>query len=159
MFTRIVEIIAKAGKTHELANAIHEKVLPILKKQPGFCRRECSPFRYRTRSHPGIGFWNKREDADRYHNKEFASIREMVQPLLEVEPVIRTFNVHSTTAAQDRREHSSLIERWSSRIMLAERVLCARERVSHSRHELSSMREAKSSLRNVDLLKRNSYCF
>ena len=98
MFTRIVEIIAKTGKSHELANAIHEKVLPILKKQPGFVGEsvllsDTEPDRILV-----LGFWNKREDADRYHNKEFASIREMVQPLLEVEPVIRTFNVHSTTA-------------------------------------------------------------
>jgi quinol monooxygenase YgiN len=98
MFTRIVEIIAKTGKSHELAKAIQEKVLPILKKQPGFVGEsvllsDTEPDRILV-----LGFWNKREDADRYHNKEFASIREMVQPLLEVEPVIRTFNVHSTTA-------------------------------------------------------------
>ena len=98
MFTRIVEIIAKTGKTHELANAIQEKVLPILKKQPGFVGEsvllsETEPDRILV-----LGFWNKREDADRYHNNEYNSIREMVQPLLEVEPVIRTFHVHSTTA-------------------------------------------------------------
>jgi quinol monooxygenase YgiN len=98
MFTRIVEIIAKTGKTHKLANAIHEKVLPILKKQPGFVGEsillsETEPDRILV-----IGFWNRREDAERYHNQEYQSIREMVEPLLEVEPVIRTFNVHSTTA-------------------------------------------------------------
>ena len=36
MFTRVVEINAKSGKGSELANTIHEKVLPILKKQAGF---------------------------------------------------------------------------------------------------------------------------
>ena len=35
MFTRIVEITAKQGKTKEVAATIQEKVLPILKKQPG----------------------------------------------------------------------------------------------------------------------------
>src|SRR5438094_8024843 len=30
MFTRVVEITTKTGKSHELANTIHEKVLPIL---------------------------------------------------------------------------------------------------------------------------------
>src|SRR5258708_20165853 len=36
MFTRVVEITTKAGKSHELTNTIQEKVLPILKKQGGF---------------------------------------------------------------------------------------------------------------------------
>ena len=36
MFTRVVEITTKTGKSHELANTIQEKVLPILKKQSGF---------------------------------------------------------------------------------------------------------------------------
>ena len=98
MFTRIVEIIAKTGKTHELANAIHEKVLPILKKQPGFVGEsvllsDTEPDRILV-----LGFWNKREDADRYQNKEYKTVRETVQHLLEVEPVIRTFHVHSSTA-------------------------------------------------------------
>jgi hypothetical protein len=36
MFTRTVELTPKSGKARELANTINEKVLPILKKQPGF---------------------------------------------------------------------------------------------------------------------------
>jgi Antibiotic biosynthesis monooxygenase len=36
MFTRVVEITAKAGKAQELANTIQEKALPILRKQAGF---------------------------------------------------------------------------------------------------------------------------
>ncbi len=98
MFTRIVEIIAKAGKSHELASTIHEKVLPILKKQNGFVGEtvllsETEPDRI-----VALSFWNKREDADNYHNKEYKTVREIVQHLLEVEPVVRTFNMHSSTA-------------------------------------------------------------
>jgi heme-degrading monooxygenase HmoA len=97
MFTRVVEITAKAGKSHELANMIHKKVLPILKKQPGFVDEtvllsEAEPDRILAMS-----FWNKREDAERYHNTEYKTVRETLQHLLEVEPVVRTFNVHSST--------------------------------------------------------------
>src|ERR1700693_3690232 len=97
MFTRIVEIIAKTGKSHELANTIHEKVLPILKKQNGFVGEtvllsETEPDRILA-----LGFWNKREDAEHFHNKDYERVREILQHLLEVEPVIRTFNVHSST--------------------------------------------------------------
>ena len=35
MFTRVVEITTKSGKAHEVANTIHEKILPILRKQAG----------------------------------------------------------------------------------------------------------------------------
>jgi len=37
MFTRIVELTAKAGKQRALTGVINEKVIPILKKQTGFC--------------------------------------------------------------------------------------------------------------------------
>jgi hypothetical protein len=36
MYTRVVELTSKSGKARELCNSIDEKVLPILKKQPGF---------------------------------------------------------------------------------------------------------------------------
>ena len=36
MFTRVVEITTKAGKSHEVANTIDEKILPFLRQQPGF---------------------------------------------------------------------------------------------------------------------------
>jgi heme-degrading monooxygenase HmoA len=98
MFTRIVEITAKAGKSHELANTIHEKVLPILKKQSGFVGEtvllsETEPDRIAA-----LSFWNKREYAERYHNKDYKTVRETLQHLLEVDPVVRTFNVHSSTS-------------------------------------------------------------
>lgn len=97
MFTRIVEITAKTGKSHELAKAINEKVLPLLKKQNGFVGEtvllsETEPDRI-----VALSFWNKREDADRYQNKDYKTVRETIQHLLEVEPVIRTYNVHSST--------------------------------------------------------------
>ena len=36
MFTRVVEITSKAGKSHEIANVINEKIVPFLRQQPGF---------------------------------------------------------------------------------------------------------------------------
>jgi len=36
MFTRIVELTSKPGKSRELSDTITDKVLPILKKQKGF---------------------------------------------------------------------------------------------------------------------------
>ncbi len=36
MFTRAVELTSKPGKSKELAKAINERAVPILKKQQGF---------------------------------------------------------------------------------------------------------------------------
>jgi hypothetical protein len=36
MFTRVVEIHTKTGKARDFNATLNEKVLPILKKQPGF---------------------------------------------------------------------------------------------------------------------------
>jgi hypothetical protein len=36
MFTRIVEVTSKAGKARDLTRTVSEKVLTILKNQPGF---------------------------------------------------------------------------------------------------------------------------
>jgi len=36
MFTRVVEMTSKSGKSQELANTINDKAVPILKKQRGF---------------------------------------------------------------------------------------------------------------------------
>jgi len=97
MFTRTVEVTTKSGKGRELANTINDKVLPILKKQPGFVDEtllvsDAEPDRILA-----LSFWNSKEDAERYHQEQYPAIREMVRHLLEAEPVIRTFNVDSST--------------------------------------------------------------
>ena len=45
-----------------------------------------------------LGFWQTKEDAEQYHRAEYPKVQEMLRPLLESEPVIRTFNVHSSTS-------------------------------------------------------------
>ena len=97
MFTRIVEVTAKTGKTRELTTIINDKVLPILKKQVGFVDEnvlvsDMEPNRVLAQS-----FWNSREDAERYNREQYPAVHEMVRHLLETEPAIRTFNVDSST--------------------------------------------------------------
>ena len=42
-----------------------------------------------------ISFWNARPDAELYRREQFPKIQDSVRQLLETEPVIRTFNVHT----------------------------------------------------------------
>ena len=97
MFTRTVEVIAKSGKARELAHTINDKVLPILKKQTGFVDETVLVSDAESNRIVALSFWNSKEDAEKYHRERYPAIHEMVRHLLEAEPVIRTFNVDSST--------------------------------------------------------------
>jgi len=97
MFTRVVEINAKSDKASELAATIHEKVLPILKKQTGFVDEAVLISDTEPNRIIGLSFWNSKQDAERYHLEGYPKVNEILSPLLEGSPVIRTFNVHTST--------------------------------------------------------------
>jgi len=97
MFTRVVEINAKSGEASELANTITEKVLPILKKQTGFVDETVLTSDTEPHRIIGLSFWNTKEDAERYQREGFPKVNEILSPLLESAPLIRTFNVHTST--------------------------------------------------------------
>jgi len=52
MFTRVVEMTSKSGKSQELANIIDEKGVPILKSNAASSTRLCS-----SRTPTPIAFW------------------------------------------------------------------------------------------------------
>ena len=97
MYTRVVELATKPGKAHELSEAINEKVLPILKKQTGFVDETVLVSEPEPDRVLAISFWNKKEDAERYQEEQYPAIHDMIRHLLEAEPVVRTFNVKSST--------------------------------------------------------------
>jgi len=97
MFTRVVEITTKTGKSRELANTIQEKVLPILRKQSGFVDETVLTSDMESNRVLALSFWKKKGDAERYHREQYPKINEMLLPLLETAPVIRTYNVHTST--------------------------------------------------------------
>jgi heme-degrading monooxygenase HmoA len=97
MFTRVVEITSKSGRASELANIIQEKVVSILRKQTGFVDETVLTSETEPNRILALSFWNTREDAERYHREQYPKINEMLSPHLESAPVIRTFNVHSST--------------------------------------------------------------
>src|ERR1700719_2983210 len=95
MFTPPLGLTTQTGKTQELHNTISENVVPTLKKQRGFLDEivlvsDTEPDRVLA-----VSFWNKREDAELYHREQFPKIQDSVRHLLEADPLIRTFNVHT----------------------------------------------------------------
>jgi heme-degrading monooxygenase HmoA len=97
MFTRIVELTTKPGKNKQLSDAINDKVLPILKKQKGFVDETVLVSDKEDNRVLSLSFWNTREDAEQYHRTEYEKIHETLRHLLDAEPVIRTFEVHTST--------------------------------------------------------------
>ncbi len=96
MFTRVVEITTKSGKAHEVAKTIDDKVLPILKKQPGFLDELVLDSDTESNRILALSFWNTREDAERYDREQYPKINEMLSQHLETAPVVRTYNVHTS---------------------------------------------------------------
>ena len=98
MFTRIVELTTKPAKNKQLSDIINDKVLPILKKQKGFVDETVLVSDNKEDNRVlSLSFWNTREDAEEYHRAQYEKTHEMVRNLLDAEPVLRTFDVHTST--------------------------------------------------------------
>jgi len=79
------------------ARAIDDKVLPILKKQRGFVDETVLVSDAEPNRILGLSFWDSKEDAERYHREQYPQVHETMKHLLDTEPVIRTFDVESST--------------------------------------------------------------
>lgn len=97
MFTRIVELTSKSGKSRDLANTINEKIVPILKKQRGFVDEIVLVSSAESDRVSALSFWLRQEDAEHYQRETYPQVHETLRRLLETEPVIRTFEVHTST--------------------------------------------------------------
>lgn len=97
MFTRVVELTSKSGKSQELSNTINDTVVPILKKQQGFMDEMVLVSDAESNHVLALSFWKTKEDAERYHREQFKNVHDKVRHLLEAEPNVRTFEVHTST--------------------------------------------------------------
>ena len=97
MFTRVVEGKCKPGKTNEFCSTVTKKVLPILQKQQGFQDEIVLVASTDPSQVLMLSFWNTREDAERYHREQFTKIAEMVRPLGDGDPVVKAYDVNTST--------------------------------------------------------------
>jgi heme-degrading monooxygenase HmoA len=97
MFTRVVELRSKSGKTNELCSAANEKVLPILRKQQGFQDEILLVSNTDANRVLALSFWNRREDAERYHREQFPQVTNVLRNLIEGEPMVATYDVNTST--------------------------------------------------------------
>jgi hypothetical protein len=96
MFARIVTMRPKGNTILQLTKALEEKVLPVLRKQDGFEDEVClvSPD---SKKAIVISFWQRQEQADKYAAVAYPQILESVKHLLEETPVLKSYDVLSST--------------------------------------------------------------
>jgi len=97
MFTRVVEVTTKAGKARDLTRTVNDKVLPILKNQPGFLDEITLVSDEDQNRILAISFWKSKENADVYQREQFAKVNEIIHNLIEGTPQVRTFEVEQST--------------------------------------------------------------
>jgi len=97
MFTRVVEITTKAGKAREFSRTLNEKVLGLLRTQPGFVDEILLLSADNPDRLLALSFWRSREDAEKYNREGYPKIQEIIRNVLEGEPQVRTFDVEQST--------------------------------------------------------------
>ena len=100
MFTRIVEITAKSGKAGELSRTVNEKVISILRDQPGFVDEivlvsDDNPDRVLA-----LSFWKTRQDLEKYGREVFPRVNDVIRNLFADTPQVRTFEVTTSTVRE-----------------------------------------------------------
>ena len=96
MFTRVIELVTKRGRAREVVRAIQDEGLPVMRSQLGLVDdlllvSDTEPDRILF-----LSIWNSSENADRYHRRHYPKIKGLIEGWLEVEPVMKTFQVESS---------------------------------------------------------------
>jgi heme-degrading monooxygenase HmoA len=98
MFTRIVEMTTKTGKARELSRTINERVIALLKNQPGFVDEIVLISDQNPERVLALSFWQSKEDADKYNRETFPKVNEILRGQIEGPPKVQTFDVEHSTA-------------------------------------------------------------
>ena len=97
MFTRVIEVTTKSGKARELSRTINDRVLSIVKNQPGFQDEIVLVSDDNPDQILAISFWRSREDAEKYTREQFPKVNEVIRNLIEGSPRVRNFEVDIST--------------------------------------------------------------
>jgi heme-degrading monooxygenase HmoA len=98
MFTRIVECHVKPERKEDFENQLHNEVLPILQKQPGFVDLITLQPEDGGERQLSLSFWNNKQDAERYQREQYSRIVDTIKPLLKRDPQVQTYKVVHSTA-------------------------------------------------------------
>jgi len=98
MYARIAQLTAKSGQVSNLDQAVRDRLLPMLKQQPGFIDALGLHSDTESNQFVGITIWKSKEDAEKsLASQPGQQFRESIRPLLESDPVFRTFDLEIST--------------------------------------------------------------
>lgn len=97
MFTRVVEIRTKPGKAKELCSTIHERVLNMLKAQPGFVDEIVLISDTDAERVLALSFWKTKDDAERHSHEHYSKISDMIQHEAQSSPRVHMYTVETST--------------------------------------------------------------
>jgi len=96
MFVRNVSMNVKPNSIESFSNSFQTQILPLLRKQPGFC----DAFAYVNDSGThitGISMWESKEQADAFHATGYAEVLKNLVAVIDGTPKVRTSSVISST--------------------------------------------------------------
>jgi heme-degrading monooxygenase HmoA len=96
MFARNVSFRLKSGRSAEFAQVFDKDVLPLLRKQTGF-QDEIALVAPGGEDALGISLWDTKENAETYARASYANVLKTLQPMIQGEPRVQTFEVLSST--------------------------------------------------------------
>lgn len=97
MFARILRVDLKPGQGPAYANAIENKVIPILRKFAGF-RDEFGLVSADGKEGIAISLWERQEDAEVYAHAAYAEARKEIEPFMAGAPELHECFVTTSTA-------------------------------------------------------------
>lgn len=98
MYARMVQLTAKPGQITEINKVQQERVLPILRQQAGFVDAIALVSDVESNQFVGISIWKSKDEADKYVAGQAPQILQSLKPLLQGDPIVRTFNVEVSTS-------------------------------------------------------------
>ena len=98
MFARVLECQARDGKGVQISTKVTNDVLPCLQKQAGFVDFFALSDKTNAERLVCISFWTSREDAEESHRQHYETITNMLKPVLESPPTLKSFTVSASTA-------------------------------------------------------------
>jgi heme-degrading monooxygenase HmoA len=83
MFTQVVAVRTKPGKTREFTETVHDTILPILEDQQGFVDEMILVSDTEPDQILALSFWKSQQDAAYYTQEQCPRINELISYLVE----------------------------------------------------------------------------
>lgn len=92
MFTHHITMNLKANSAPELSRVIENEIIPMLRKQKGFCGEVTSITAARS-SATSDSYWETMEDAEAYHRTGYQESLKSLADVIVGLPMVSTFEV------------------------------------------------------------------